>query len=386
MRFPRQLAAKDFLSEYWQKRALPMPAAFDPKMLPEITPDELGWLAMRDDVESRLVFSHDGQYELQHGPFSEQQLLGLTDENWTLLVNDVEKHLPAFRRWLSLVPFLADWRIDDIMISAAAPGGSVGPHCDNYDVFLCQLSGDRRWLVTTDALRQRDADDGLKLLDEFEDPSPFIASPGDVYYLPPGVAHWGRAEKLCVTLSNGMRAPTVGEFSDIYAHSFPRRKNPFCGKDHTTFFNDPDVTEDEAQLGKISDAAVRRCIAMSADSRLTEQEAATLLGTAVTGLKEWLRPEPLSEHEVADARMAIADGNVLDVHGMTRLAWWYDKDNFLAFINGSVHVLTMQDGQAFKLLCQLRVSRFPSGTDGFSTVGLELMLRNAVFDPIPNSA
>ena len=34
-----------------------------------------------------------------------------------------------------------------LMISFAAPGGSVGPHFDNYDVFLLQAEGQRRWKI-----------------------------------------------------------------------------------------------------------------------------------------------------------------------------------------------------------------------------------------------
>ena len=69
----------------------------------------------------------------------------LPKRDWTLLVHDVEKHLPAMRAVCSNVPFIPDWRIDDLMVSFAAPGGGVGPHRDNYDVFLCQGIGERNW-------------------------------------------------------------------------------------------------------------------------------------------------------------------------------------------------------------------------------------------------
>ena len=44
--------------------------------------------------------------------------------------------------------FLPEWRVDDVMVSYAAPGGSVGPHTDQYDVFLVQAQGRRRWQLS----------------------------------------------------------------------------------------------------------------------------------------------------------------------------------------------------------------------------------------------
>ena len=117
--------------------------------MPVLEPDELAWLATLPDVESRLVFTEgtraNARYRVEHGPFEEQRLSELPQSNWTLLVQDVEKHLPDFRQWFECVTFVPDWRIDDLMISFAAPGGSVGPHQDNYDVFLCQGMGRREW-------------------------------------------------------------------------------------------------------------------------------------------------------------------------------------------------------------------------------------------------
>ena len=43
--------------------------------------------------------------------------------------------------------FLPRWRIDDVMVSFAATGGSVGAHVDQYDVFLLQAQGHRRWQI-----------------------------------------------------------------------------------------------------------------------------------------------------------------------------------------------------------------------------------------------
>lgn len=180
-----------FLQDHWQRKSLEIPNGISP-IEPSLEPEELAWLATLDDVESRLVFTErfdEGlRYRVETGPFEPDYLASLPDSDWTLLVHDVEKHLPDFRDWFALVPFVPDWRIDDLMISFAAPGGSVGPHRDNYDVFLCQALGEREWRITSEEIASdADASTDLSLLQCFDDPEPFTASRGDVLYLPPGM-------------------------------------------------------------------------------------------------------------------------------------------------------------------------------------------------------
>ena len=59
-------------------------------------------------------------------------------------MQDVDKWDGDVRGLLAHFDFLPRWRIDDIMISYAVPGGSVGAHIDQYDVFLLQGMGQRR--------------------------------------------------------------------------------------------------------------------------------------------------------------------------------------------------------------------------------------------------
>ncbi len=216
IQFPDAISTEDFLDRYWQKAPLFMPQAL-PAGLPELDSDELAWLATLSDIESRLIFSeHNGDttsYRVEHGPFDDKLLAALPPHDWTLLVQDVEKHLPDFRSFVQTASFIPDWRIDDLMVSFAAPGGSVGPHRDNYDVFLCQGAGRRKWHIAPANADLRIVESGeLSLLEAFADDSPVTARPGDVLYLPPGIAHWGIAEESCMTWSIGMRAPTMQEF------------------------------------------------------------------------------------------------------------------------------------------------------------------------------
>ena len=48
---------------------------------------------------------------------------------------------------------------------------------------------------------------GCHLLASFDTDEDWLLGPGDVLYLPPGVAHWGTAHGDCMTYSLGFRAP-----------------------------------------------------------------------------------------------------------------------------------------------------------------------------------
>ncbi|MEQ9563242.1 MAG: cupin domain-containing protein, partial [Woeseiaceae bacterium] len=205
MRFPDGLDDAAFLRLHWQKKPLFMPSGFGALDL-DLEPDELAWLATQPDVESRLVFTerhaNTVSYKVRHGPFEDTELSDLPDRDWTLLVQDVDKHLPDFRDFFRHCEFIPDWRIDDLMVSFAAPGGSVGPHRDNYDVFLVQGIGCREWRIAIDSPVSMDnTSSELSLLLPFAGDRVLPARSSDVLYLPPGIPHWGIAQDRCMTWS-----------------------------------------------------------------------------------------------------------------------------------------------------------------------------------------
>jgi 50S ribosomal protein L16 3-hydroxylase len=111
-----------------------------------IDADELAGLACDSDMEARLVTrTQADSWQLSHGPFATDRFAGLGETNWTLLVqavDQVHEGVEALKRYFD---FLPAWRIDDVMVSYACDGGGVGPHFDQYDVFLIQGRGSRRW-------------------------------------------------------------------------------------------------------------------------------------------------------------------------------------------------------------------------------------------------
>ena len=211
-----EITADEFLSEYWQKKPLLIRNAI-PNFIPPIEGDDLAGLSLEEEVESRLVIGDD--WQLEHGPFEESRFETLPNRNWTLLVQGVDLWVPEVADLLKSFDFLPAWRLDDIMVSYAEDGGSVGPHFDYYDVFLLQGSGQRRWqvgqLCTADDLHTDNT--RLKVLKEFNAVEDWVLNPGDMLYLPPKIAHHGVAIGECTTFSVGFRAPAATEMLDDLA-------------------------------------------------------------------------------------------------------------------------------------------------------------------------
>jgi 50S ribosomal protein L16 3-hydroxylase len=203
-----------FLRDYWQKRPLLIRGAF-PDFQKAITAEDLAGLACEEAALSRIVLrgTKRERWTLRNGPFSERDFAKLPKSHWTLLVQDVDKWDMDVAALLDEFAFIPSWRIDDVMISYATHGGGVGAHIDQYDVFLVQGWGRRRWRISTDpnALTEFRDDAELKILREFTPTHEWLLEPGDALYLPPGVPHEGTAVGNCMTFSIGMRAPAQAE-------------------------------------------------------------------------------------------------------------------------------------------------------------------------------
>jgi len=211
-----RIALAEFLRRYWQKRPLLVRGALT-ECAAMARRDGLFALSARDDMESRLVTRRGRRWQVRQGPFDPRALARLPRSGWTLLVQGVDHALPAARRLLDRFSFIPHARVDDVMVSYAPSGGGVGPHFDEYDVFLVQGAGRRRWSIS----RQRDLDlvEGtpLKLLRRFRPTQEWILEPGDLLYLPPRWAHDGVAVGGdCITWSVGFRAPAAQELGERF--------------------------------------------------------------------------------------------------------------------------------------------------------------------------
>ena len=216
-----ELTVGEFLADYWQQKpvCIRKGIAFQEAL---IAVDELAGLALEPEVESRLIENRGDlkDWQVIHGPLTEDDFNKERDFPWTLLVQGVDCFVPEVHDFLAKFRFLPSWRVDDLMISYATKGAGVGAHYDRYDVFLIQGEGQRQWQIgqTCNENSALMAHDHLSLLADFELSEEFILNPGDMLYIPPLLAHKGVAmSDVCVTYSVGFRSPSHGDVLTTFA-------------------------------------------------------------------------------------------------------------------------------------------------------------------------
>ena len=339
------ISAREFMRDYWQKKPLLVRQAV-PGFESPISPDELAGLALEEEVESRLVIEHgERPWELRRGPFAEDTFATLPERDWTLLVQAVDQFVPEVAELLEQFKFLPKWRIDDVMISFAAPGGGVGPHFDNYDVFLLQGFGKRRWQIgqmcDSDSPLLAHAD--LKILAEFAKTEEWVLEPGDMLYLPPLLAHCGTAEDDCMTYSVGFRAPSAAEvlthFTDFLGQFLPDEER----------YSDADAqpTDDPTQIQR---DALDRLKALLNEHMSDERLLMTWFGQFMT---EPRYPELISGIEIDEEVFlgSLEDGAVLIRNPSARMAWSEVGDDLVLFASGQSRLLSATLRELLKLIC-----------------------------------
>lgn len=324
-----------FLRDYWQKKPLLIRNPWTDWVNP-LDPDDLAGLACEEGIESRLIERKGDGWTVSHGPFATNRFGKLGAGPWTLLVQAVDHHVPDVAMLIAPFRFVPDWRIDDVMVSYATDGGGVGPHFDQYDVFLLQGLGKRRWRVgpVCDGSSPLLPHDELRLLTGFETTEEWLLEPGDILYVPPGFAHDGIAVgKDCMTYSIGFRAPSRAELIEGW-----------CGHVADEMPEDDRYADPGLQVqdnpGEISGAAIDRLHHMVTQALLDRDAFARWFGEYSSMPKyaetDW-RPEDAVDPEAL--RDALADAVGLLRNPASRLAF-IDK--------GDGGVLLFADGRSFE--------------------------------------
>ena len=348
---PDGVSRERFLLEYWQQRPLLMRQALPPGSLP-LEADELAGLACEEAFESRLIIEHGPQdWEVRHGPFSAADFATLPDAQWTLLVQDVDKYLPAVAHLLEAFDFVPTWRIDDIMVSYASDRGGVGPHSDAYDVFLMQGPGRRRWRLSFHDHDDNDLIPGLeqRILSHFETDQEWVMEAGDVLYLPPGIAHWGIAEGPCMTYSLGFRAPSQQELAaDWFQHLVSLTSLERLG--------DPrDLASD--RLAELTAGLHRNAAALMAALPGPESEEFRIwLGCYLTEPKPQFQILPTDDSwDSQRLENWLAQGSDLVRHPFARLAWsQLDEKRIAIFYQGEERLLPERARPLVRLISERR--------------------------------
>jgi 50S ribosomal protein L16 3-hydroxylase len=339
------LAAAAFLRRHWQKKPLLVRQAMAGFTGP-FSRRELVALARRDDVESRLVVRHGTRWSLAHGPFRPADFAALPARNWTLLVQGVNLVHPAGDELLRRFSFLPFARLDDLMVSYAAPGGGVGPHEDSYDVFLLQGFGRRRWRFGPQddhALMPRRP---LKILRRFAPAHDQVLSPGDMLYLPPQIAHDGVALEACTTYSIGFRAPGATELAVAFL-DFLRDELDLPGR-----YADPHLAPVRAPA-EIAPAMRARCLQMLEGVAWDRATASRFVGCFFTEPKPHVGFDPPVRPLSAAAFRSQAARR--GVHVDRRAQLLYDRD-FL-YINGAAVTWPANGAGLLRSLADGRVLR-----------------------------
>ncbi len=339
-----------FLAEYWQKQPLLVRQAW-PDFTDPLSPEELAGLACEDGVSARLVLEHgDSPWTLLQGPFTEADFLGLPVGHWTLLVSDVEKHLPELAGLLEPFRFIPDWRIDDLQLSYAPEHGSVGPHWDDYDVFLLQGLGRKRWQLSDQPVAAdnfRD-DTALRILRHFQPEREWILEPGDMLYLPPRLAHYGVALEPGMTYSIGFRAPGQQDLLASFAdHLLARADNSIRYTDpYLHPARNPGIVDDHTldQVGQMLAGALE----------WNRDQLQNWLGCYLSETRPEFEPAPLEPPLGRDALVRILNtASALCRHPGSRLLYHPNRDHSLElFADGRSFPLPSNLAWLGELLCR----------------------------------
>jgi 50S ribosomal protein L16 3-hydroxylase len=342
------MSTSRFLRDHWQKRPLLVRGAL-PSFSDPLSAEELAGLACEDGVESRIVTRTRARYDVRYGPHAERTFRSMPETRWTLLVQEVNRHVPEAADLLDAFSFIPNVRVDDVMVSYAAPGGGVGPHIDSYDVFLVQGRGRRRWRYGATVAEDVTLVEGapLRILRRFSPDHDEILEAGDVLYLPPGVAHEGTADTECLTYSVGFRAPNLAEmYMDL--------SDALCDLPAgAELYRDPELAPQQ-NPGLVSPAARARVRAMIRGLALSDAELDRWYARFATRLKpghEIPRPSRAPTWQNIARRLARGDAVARSEEG--RFAY-LDKPRLFLYVGGEELSCDRATLPLIELVCRAR--------------------------------
>lgn len=325
------LSVEEFLRDYWQKKPVLIRNAW-PNFEPLLSAEELAGLSLEEEIESRIVQEEGPEepWQVSTGPFNEETYQNLPKEKWTLLVQAVDQWIPEAADLLEHFRFIPSWRIDDLMISYAVDGGSVGPHYDQYDVFLLQAEGQREWRLGQMCNEHSPIVKGpkIRLLEQFNQSESFVLNPGDMLYLPPQLAHYGIAKGECMTYSIGFRAPSVAELSQALADDI----NQHSSEDIR--YHDADLNL-QADTGLITADASQRLRQLLEEILNDDTRLQNMLGRLMTEPKypDYL-PEVLEDVEWQDLAQELSNSQQWRRGEFARFAFSENKDKLSFYALG----------------------------------------------------
>ena len=340
---PNVFSQEDFLRDYWQKKPVVIKQGFIDFKDP-ISAEEIAGLACEETVQSRLIHKEGEQWLAAFGPFQDYQHLG--NKNWSLVVQALDNWSPEAAKMIEPFRFIPHWRLDDLMVSFATPGGSVGPHIDWYDVFICQGSGRRRWRVgDTGDHKEFAAHAALLHVEPFEAIIDVELEPGDILYIPPGFPHDGVTLETSLSFSVGFRTNSSQNLLSGFADHLidnesatelivdPSRQ----ATQNSGAIDDQDFSLIKAQMQK----------ALDNDDRLRE-----FLGAFLTDPKHELDLLPGEDDlQASEIKEALAEHDLMRLGGIRAFYFTQTIDQGICYINGESVAFPADIAPVIKLLC-----------------------------------
>ncbi|MDY6531526.1 ribosomal protein uL16 3-hydroxylase [Acinetobacter faecalis] len=324
------ITAEQFLAEYWQKKPLLVRNAM-PEIANILEPNDVMELALDENITARLIKQKDrdpNQWSVKSSPLLKADFQKMP-KLWTLLVQAVDHYSFDLAELWKKFSFIPQWRRDDIMVSYAPKGGSVGKHFDFYDVFLVQGYGHRRWQLgqMCDAETDFVAGQPLKLLADMDIHFDEVLAPGDLLYVPPGLSHYGVAEDDCLTISFGFRMPNVSDMMDRVGDKFSENellRNPLV-----------DIVRDQiSAIGEVSSNELEYL----KDKIMEQLQNSNVLEDAImTLMSEPKYPENIPEAEEigsGDLEEALEEGYKLCLEPSSRLLYTEQDGDVIFWANG----------------------------------------------------
>src|SRR5690606_25324751 len=165
--------------------------------------------------------------------------------------------------------------------------------------------------------------------------------PGDMLYIPPGVAHWGIAEGESITYSIGFRAPSHEDIVCDLSHEISTTMT------NDQRYSDPDVQR-QNNPGGIGSYALQQSKSIMLD-HLTDETIAQWFGKYMTERKYAQDEACDDEISIADWQAALQDGVALWRHPAARLAYRALPQGAYLFADGQVFNCTLPFAE---LVCQ----------------------------------
>ncbi|PRD23797.1 UNVERIFIED_CONTAM: ribosomal oxygenase [Trichonephila clavipes] len=374
------ITAEQFLNEYWQKKPLLVRNAM-PEIIGLLEPEDVQELALEEDVTARLIRQKNknpNEWHVKSSPLTKGDFQKLPNL-WTLLVQAVDHYSFDISELWKKFPFIPQWRRDDIMVSYAPKGGSVGKHFDFYDVFLVQGHGHRRWQLgqMCDESTQFIPDQPLKLLPEMDIQFDEVLAPGDLLYVPPGLSHYGVAEDDCLTFSFGFRMPNLSEMIDQVSDKFAENtllKNPLA-----------DIARQQtAHLGEINEVEFSYLKTQLLDylTKAPEFDAAIMAYMSESSYPNNI-PEP-EEVEASDLSEIIGTGYELILEPASRLLYRMQNGSFDFWANGeNVCISESFAAQLKRIADGENIALDESFNDDAILEDIAMLLNNAVVMLLP---